>query len=134
MIDCNPERLQQWLPHGWLVPLRFGAPGMKFMIKTFVTLGLALVLLNGTPAETAGRTYCKSTVAEKLADLNVGSSDVSNISYDPQREAGGDNDRIVRVLAWVSLRSCRGHLVIDMSRHCAVRQVYGRGECKVPVE
>ena len=100
------------------------------MIKSFVTLGLALVLLGGTPAE-AARTYCEATVSERLDRLNVDPADVRGIFYDVQRQAGRDNDRVFRILAWVSLRSCRGKLVIDMSPTCRIRQVYGRGECSL---
>ena len=100
------------------------------MIKSFVTLGLALVLLGGTPAE-AARTYCEATVSERLDRLNVDPADVLGIFYDVQRHIGRKNDRVFRILAWVSLRSCRGKLVIDMSPTCRVRQVYGRGECSL---
>ena len=99
------------------------------MIKSFVTLGLALVLLSGTPAE-AARTYCEATVSERLDRLNVDPADVLGIFYHVQRGTGR-NDRVFRILAWVSLQSCRGKLVIDMSPTCRVRQVYGRGECSL---
>ena len=97
------------------------------MKKSVVTLGLALAILSSTPAE-AARAYCEGTVAERLDRLNVDRSDVRGIFYDAQR-GGRDNDHVVRILAWVSLQSCKGHLVIELDRHCRVRQVYGRGEC-----
>ena len=100
------------------------------MIKSFVTLGLALVLLSGTPAE-AARTYCEATVSERLDRLNVDPADVRGIYYEAQRHGGRDNNRVLRILAWVTLESCRGYLVIEMDRHCRVRQVYGRGECSL---
>ncbi|MFQ6018400.1 MAG: hypothetical protein ACE5KF_09400 [Kiloniellaceae bacterium] len=98
------------------------------MMKSAVMAGLALVLLSGTPAE-AARKSCAATVAERLDRLNVDRADVRGVYYDVQRRTSGDNERVVGVLAWVRLRSCRGYLVIDMSRHCTVRQVYGRGAC-----
>ncbi len=100
------------------------------MIKSFVTLGLALVLLGGTPAE-AAQTYCEATVSEHLDRLNVDPADVRGIFYDVQRHTSRNNDRVVGILAWVSLQSCKGYLVINMSRHCTVRQVYGRGACSL---
>ena len=101
------------------------------MIKSVVTLGLALAVLSSTPSE-AARAYCERTVAERLDRLNVERSEVRGIFYDAQRHGGRDNDRVVRILAWVSLQSCKGNLVIDMDRDCRVRQVYTRYECEVP--
>ena len=99
---------------------------MKSALK--VGVALALVLLSALPAE-AAQTYCEATVSERLGRLNVDPSNIRGIFYEAQRHIGRNNDRVVGILAWVSLRSCRGNLVIDMSRHCTVRQVYGRGEC-----
>ncbi len=102
------------------------------MIKSVVTLGLALAVLSSTPSE-AAYTYCERTVAERLDRLNVDRSDVRWIFYDAQQRHGGrDNDRVVRILAWVSLQSCKGNLVIDMDPDCRVRQVYTRNKCEVP--
>ncbi len=99
------------------------------MISTLrIGLALALVLLSAISAE-AAQTYCESTVSERLDRLNVDPADVRGIYYEAQRRIGRNNDRVVGILAWVRLRSCRGYLVIDMSRHCTVRQVYGRGSC-----
>lgn len=98
------------------------------MMKSVVMIGFALALTMGAPTE-AGRKYCEATVAERLDRLNVESSDIRGISYVPERGGGRDGGRVVGILAWVSLQSCQGSLVIDMSRHCRVRQVYGRGAC-----
>ncbi len=100
------------------------------MMKSAVMAGLALVLLSGTPAE-AARAYCERTVAERLDRLNVDRSDVRGIIYDAKRGGSRDNDGVVRILAWVRLRSCRGYLVIELDPYCRVRQVYGRGECNL---
>ncbi len=101
---------------------------MKSVLK--VGVALALVFLSALPAE-AAQTYCEATVSERLGRLNVDPSDIREIYYEAQRHIGRNVDRVVGILAWVSLRSCRGNLVIDMSRHCTVRQVYGRGECNL---
>ncbi len=100
------------------------------MIKSVVTLGLALAVLSSTPAE-AARAHCERTVAERLDGLNVDRSDIRGIFYDAQRGGGRNNDSVVRILAWVRLQSCKGYVIIDMDRHCRVRQVYGRGECSL---
>ncbi len=101
------------------------------MIKSVVTLGLALAVLSSTPSE-AAYTYCERTVAERLDRLNVDRSDVRSIFYEVRRQAGRDTTRVFDILAWVSFHSCKGNLVIQMDRHCHVRQVYTRGECEVP--
>ena len=100
------------------------------MIKSVVTLGLALAVLSSTPSE-AARASCERTVAERLDRLNVDRSDVRGVYYDVQRLTSGDDERVVGILAWVSLQSCKGNLVIEMDRRCRVRQVYGRGECSL---
>ncbi len=69
-------------------------------------------------------------MAERLDRLNVDRSDVRGIFYHAQR-SGRDNERVTRILAWVSLQSCKGNLVIVLDPHCRVRQVYGRGECSL---
>ncbi len=98
------------------------------MMQSVVMIGFALALTMGAPAE-AARNYCEATVAERLDRLNVEPSDIRGISYVPIRSGGRDHRRVVGILAWVSLQSCRGSVVIDMSRHCRIRQVYGRGAC-----
>ena len=95
-------------------------------------VGGALIAVNaaiGTiaaPAEAAGSS-CVATVTERLSRLNVEPSDIRNISCLEDRSGGRDGGRVVGITAWVSLRSCEGNVVIDMSRHGRVRQVYGRG-------
>ncbi len=79
-------------------------------MKSAVMAGLALVLLSGTPAE-AARNSCEATVAERLDRLNVDRADVRGVNYDVQRRTRGDNERVVGILAWVRLRSCKGYLV-----------------------
>ncbi len=97
-------------------------------------VGAALIALNlgaGTnaaPAEAAGN-YSEAAVTERLGHLNVEPSDVRSISCLLDRRGGRDGGRVVGITAWVSLRSCDGSVVIDMTRHGQVRQVYGRGAC-----
>jgi len=93
-----------------------------------IGVAVALVLLAVLPAE-AAQSYCKATVSERLDRLNVDPSDIRGIFYDVQRNRGRSSDRVVNILAWVSLQSCKGSLIIDLSPRCSVRQVYGRGEC-----
>ncbi len=86
---------------------------------------LALALLTAMPAK--AEHDCEPTVTERLNRLNVDPSDVRKIDW--LEETRGDDEYVVRIDAWVSLRSCKGHVVIQMTPHCFVPQVYGRGEC-----
>jgi hypothetical protein len=100
------------------------------MMKSTLGIGLALtlVLLPALPAG-AARKYCETQVHERLDRLDVAPSDIHDISYEAQRHPGRNSDRVTRVLAWVSLNSCTGYVIVELSPHCTVRQVYGRGEC-----
>lgn len=100
------------------------------MMKT--TLGIVLaVAIVLTPTLSSGtiRKYCEAQVSERLDRLELDPSDIQGITYDAQRQPGRNNDRVTRVLAWVSLNSCKGYVIVELSPHCTVRQVYGRGEC-----
>jgi hypothetical protein len=68
-------------------------------------------------------------VSERLDRLNVDPSDIRSIFYDLQRRSNRNSNRVVRILAWVSLHSCKGYVIVDLSRYCTVREVYGRGGC-----
>ncbi len=105
--------------------------GKGFTLNNIFKIGLelGLFLLTDLPAEAAGaRKFCEAEVRERLDLLKLDPSDIREITYDAQY-SGRDNRRLVRLLAWVGLHSCKGYVIIDLSRQCTVRQVYGRGEC-----
>jgi len=100
-------------------------------LNSIIRIGLALgvFLLPVLPTEAAGaRKFCEAEVWGRLDLLKLDPSDIREITYDAQY-TGRDNKRLVRLLAWVGLHSCKGYVIIDLSRQCTVRQVYGRGEC-----
>jgi hypothetical protein len=99
---------------------------LNSLLRTGLALGL--FLLPALPAE-AARKYCEAQVSERLDPLNVGPSEISGIDYDIQRT--GSRNKSNRILAWVSLHSCNGYVIVDLSRICTVRQVYGRDECNL---
>lgn len=113
--NTRDRRAVVW--HGWIV-------------------GGALLAINAgistitAPAE-AAVSSCETTVTEHLNRLNIDHSDVRKISCLADRRGGRDGGRVVGIMAWVSLQSCTGNLVFDMSRHGQVRQVYGRGGCEL---
>ena len=97
---------------------------------TIASLSMVLILLFAPFAHGASR--CDTVVTERLDRLNIDSADVRSIYYARRIQTRGDDDRVVGIDAWVSFHSCKGSLVIDMDRHCRVRQVYTRHECEVP--
>ncbi len=99
------------------------------MTKCAVIIGLGLSLLISAPAD-AARSPCKATVAERLDDLNVDPSDIRKIGYVAVR-GNSEGGQLIGFEAWISLQSCKGNLVINLSKRCRIRDVYGRGECKL---
>ena len=102
-------------------------------MNSILRIGLTLVvfLLSALPADAVGsRKFCEAEVKERLDLLELDPSDIREITYDAQY-SGRDNRRLVRALAWVGLHSCKGYVIIDLTRQCTVREVYGRGECNL---
>ena len=93
------------------------------LIIVLITGQLALALLTAMPARADHD--CEPTSTERLNRLKVDPSDVRKIDWVEMIRNRG----VERIDAWVSLRSCKGHVVIQMTPHCSVRQIYGRGEC-----
>ena len=97
---------------------------------TIASLSMALILLFGPFAR--GASPCETVVTERLNQLDIDIADVRSIFYIRQIQTSGDHRRVIGIDAWVNFHSCKGSLVIDMDRHCRVRQVYTRYECEVP--
>ncbi len=100
------------------------------MWKCAVAMGFGLGLVIGAPAE-AAKKFCEAIVAERLDSLNVDSSDIRKIHYLAAHATNRDGGRKTGYEAWVSLRSCKGNLVVKMSLRCKIREVYGHGDCEL---
>ena len=95
-----------------------------------VALGLTLA---GVPALAGNTVRCEATVAARLGEYGISQADVTGTFYVAQLRAVSRTGRALRgVTTWVSLKACKGSLVIDMNTQCRVRQAYTRGECRVP--
>ncbi len=95
------------------------------LCRSVLVLTAAIALgLTAMPAK-ANR-HCEPTVTERLNRLKVDPSDVRKIVWVEKYAAWGV---IARIDAWVSLYSCKGNLVIEITPWCYVRQVWGKGEC-----
>ncbi len=92
--------------------------GQGLTLNTILRIGLALglFLLPAPSAEAVGsRKFCEAEVKERLDLLKVDPSDIREITYDAQY-SGRDNRRLVRLLAWVGLHSCKGYVIVDLTR------------------
>lgn len=94
-----------------------------------------LVLAFTAPAAaqtaTEGSQPCKATVDKQLAEWQIPADEISGISYIKKwsgaHKHGGSH--VMGVNAWISLKSCRGELVVDMDKSCLKIQAYAQGDC-----
>ncbi len=77
---------------------------------------------------------CEAVVDQRLDQINVDRTDIKKIFYTRRYQSwsADQGDRVVGTNAWVQFHSCKGYLVIDLDILCRVRQVYTRGQCKIP--
>ena len=105
----------------------------------------ALVVLFVTPAAAqnekvlTGERACAAAVRERLSRMRVDPNDVRSISIATRRRPsrGGSKKGLGRSSStsegydgWVRLKSCSGHLVVNLDRECRAKRVYARGDCK----
>lgn len=98
--------------------------------STIILAGAVSVLAVSQASASARVNQCLPQVEQKLAELNINTSDINKISLLPRRQSGQSTSRIIGYDATVSFKNCRGHLAIDMNRVCHVKQVYSRNQCK----
>jgi hypothetical protein len=101
-------------------------------LATAPALAVVLAALVAPPALAAGDP-CEAVVKERLARMNIDPGDVRSISIAArvraQRRSGSS---VSGFDAWVSLKSCRGSIVMSLSRECRIKRIYSKGDCKVP--
>lgn len=98
------------------------------LCRSVLVLTAAIALgLTAMPAK-ADR-HCGPTTTERLNRLKVDPSDVRKIDWVEIHKGRGGDVVIDRIDAWVSLRSCEGHVVMEVTPDRYVRQIYGKGEC-----
>ena len=101
--------------------------------RALATLALSLALGAALPATAAGPyARCDKAVEQRLAELGLGDDVVRSIYISPRVISGRRGDRVAGYDAWVRLAGCSGALVFTLDRHCRERQVYTRGDCRVP--
>ncbi len=100
----------------------------RCLCRSVLVLTAAIAL--GLTAMLAKAEYhCEPTATERLNRLKVDRSDVRKIEWVEIHKGMGGDVVIERIDAWVSLRSCEGHVVMEITPNCYVRQIWGKGEC-----
>ncbi len=94
-------------------------------------LAIVLAALLASPALAAGDP-CEAEVSERIARMNIDPGDVRSISVAARVRSRRGGSSVSGYDAWVSLESCRGSIVMRLSRQCRIEDVYGKGDCKVP--
>jgi len=85
-----------------------------------------------SPAHAQSTYGCDSTVETLLQKIDLGPDDVSSIRVDVDwREQTGTQCIIPDAKAWISLKSCRGNLVFDFRKECALKSAYTTGNCRI---
>jgi hypothetical protein len=108
---------------------------MRKALQGYAT-GLAaaacLSVTAAAPATAQQTQRFEEKTAVRLAELQIGSSQVSSIRYIVKRKiddrAGPD---IEGVEAYIRLTSCTGYLIVQMTRAAYIRQTYTTGDCAV---
>ena len=108
---------------------RSAAVRQGWLIGAALVATIAGIGTSAAPAEAATYYSCVPAATERLKLLNVEPSDVTQIFCAREIRRGRRGRRVTGIKAWISLKSCKGNVVINMSRHGQIRDVYGRGEC-----
>jgi hypothetical protein len=98
----------------------------KILAVSLVLAGLLTAgALSATQAQ-AGH-LCQDSIAGYLDRLKIAEDEVASLNvYSVKQKVGqptGYN-------AWVSLKTCQGNLVINLSATCRVDDAYTRGDCR----
>ena len=102
---------------------------MRFSAVASLVISLAAGVLQ--LPQSAVALDCRADAQQELNRLSLAASDIDDIDYVQKLNPTDKGPEVLGVRAWVRLKSCSGHLVIDMTRSCFVRQSYTRGDCRV---
>lgn len=92
------------------------------------TLILSLAAL---PGSAVAADPCEAAINQALQDSGVAASDVQSVMV-KNRTRGAKSPTNYRRAAWVRLKSCSGHVVVNMTRYCMLQDVYTTGNCRLP--
>lgn len=94
------------------------------------TSALALIAASSLPSA-AAEPRCLAKVDSVLDKLGIAEDRRREISVVSRIVTTRDGSYVAGYDAWVRLESCRGAVIVDMRRNCAVKQTYTRGDCAV---
>ncbi|MGF1628420.1 MAG: hypothetical protein ACFCUT_03020 [Kiloniellaceae bacterium] len=94
---------------------------------------LTALLVASVPATAAAQQTSRyeAKTAERLAELNIDSSEVTSVRYVLIRIGRDRSPDIIGAEAYVRLSRCSGYLVIHMTAATYVRQTYTLGDCRL---
>jgi hypothetical protein len=96
-------------------------------VAASLALGAGLLVSSAAAAET-----CQQQIDEELQRMSVPSENVESIDI-MRRSFGAKASNNFSYDAWIRLKSCdSGHLVVHLSKSCAVMSSYTTGNCKMP--
>jgi hypothetical protein len=102
---------------------------MRRLPLTAATLTLLAQLVLTAPAVALD---CRAAAAQEIERLGLTEAEIAQTRYVQQYNPGKKGPDVLGVRAWLRLKGCpSGHLVIDMTRSCFVRQSYTRGDCRL---
>ncbi len=115
-----------------IVPPRDGRASFERVRQVLWIVAALGLLVTALPTTAKGHERCEAIVNEILQKLAIDADDVRSLQFSPTYEIDDEGNRhSIGTDVWVRLRSCQGALVIGL-RACRVRQVYTRGDCRLP--
>ncbi len=93
-----------------------------------VALGLAALLTAGAMPFGQARAgpSCQDAISDYLASLKIDAEDVTSLNVFAVKHR---SSRPMNYDAWVSMKTCRGNLIINLSFNCRLVDAYTRGDC-----
>ena len=97
------------------------------MIRLTLSLIVAAFLWSVVAPQAYAKPKWEPAITRYLEHLKIAEDEVTNISVLPVVALTGP---LMWYRAWVSLKSCRGSLVINLTRHGRVIDAYTRADCR----
>lgn len=72
--------------------------------------------------------HCVKAVTDRMGQLNVKPAQITNVDYFEIRD-NACCEQFDAYEAWVSLKQCRGNVVLKLSPQCEIKETYGHGDC-----
>ena len=78
---------------------------------------------------------CLDAARSEIAALGIEADQISALKSVPETGGGaGVGPVVTGVEAWLTPKYCQGHLVFKFDEFCRYKEVYSRGDCKVPAK